>query len=152
MTRPMPANDAIHVWTDGSCQPNPGKGGWAVIMQMPDGSERDLSGSEANTTNNRMELIAAIQALEALPEGCSVVIHTDSQYVSEGITKWLPSWQRSGWRKSDGKPVLNANLWARLIEAESRRRVEWRWVRGHADAEMNVRADALANAAREGLS
>lgn len=143
---------AIHVWTDGSCVPNPGKGGWAAVIRWPDGRMEEVTGSEAETTNNKMELTAAIRALEVLPDGCRVVLHTDSEYLSKGITQWLAGWERKGWRTADGKPVKNADLWVRLIKATSVRQVEWRWVRGHADTEMNVRADRLANAARQKLT
>ncbi|MGG5889811.1 ribonuclease HI [Falsiroseomonas sp. HC035] len=141
--------DAVHVWTDGSCVPNPGKGGWAAVIRWRDGRVEERTGGDAETTNNRMELTAAIRALEALPAGCQVVLHTDSEYLAKGITLWLPGWERRGWRTADGSPVRNADLWVSLIKATSTRQVEWRWVRGHADVEMNVRADRLANAARK---
>ncbi|TCZ64453.1 ribonuclease HI [Roseicella aquatilis] len=140
------------VWTDGSCSPNPGPGGWAAILQAADGQTHSLSGAEPGaTTNNRMELRAVIAALEALPQSSSlnVTVHTDSQYVQRGMTEWVAAWVRKGWHTGKGKPVENRDLWQALLAAAARHEVEWAWVRGHAEDAMNARVDALANAARE---
>ena len=140
--------DLVEIWTDGGCKPNPGPGGWAAILRFK-GRERALSGAEAATTNNRMELTAAAAALEALKRPCRVVLHTDSEYVKNGITRWHQGWVRKNWRSSTGDPVKNMDLWQRLLAAAAQHRIEWRWVRGHAGDVMNERADALATAARE---
>lgn len=140
--------DLVEIWTDGGAKPNPGPGGWAAILSF-NGHQRDLSGAEAATTNNRMELTAAAAALEALKRPCRVVLHTDSEYVKNGVTRWHTGWVRKNWRSSTGEPVKNVDLWQRLLAAASRHQVEWRWVRGHAGNAMNERADALATAARE---
>ena len=140
----------VEIWTDGGCRPNPGPGGWAAILRFR-GAERTLSGAEPATTNNRMELTAAADALAALKQPCRVILHTDSQYLQQGITRWVANWVRRNWRTADGKPVLNQDLWQRLLEATLRHQIEWRWVRGHADDAMNHRADALATEAREAL-
>lgn len=141
----------IEIWTDGSCRPNPGPGGWAAIMRNSAGREKRISGAEHDTTNNRMELLAAIRALEVLSRPRLVTMHLDSEYVFLGITARLAKWKADGWRTADGKPVKNADLWRRLEEATARHEVTWRWVRGHAGDTMNERVDALANAARERL-
>jgi ribonuclease HI len=138
----------VEVYTDGACLGNPGPGGWGALLRYA-GHERELSGGEADTTNNRMELMAAICALEALSRSCEIVVHTDSQYVRQGITEWLPSWERRGWRTASGGEVKNRDLWQRLREAASRHRVDWRWVKGHAGHPENERADRLARAAAE---
>ena len=138
---------AVEIWTDGACSGNPGPGGWGVILVAGD-RRKELFGGEAMTTNNRMELMAAITALEALKKSCDVVLHIDSQYVRQGITQWIHGWKRNGWRTADKKPVKNAELWQRLEEAAKRHRIDWRWVRGHAGDAMNERADELA---REGV-
>jgi len=143
--------DTIDIWTDGACSGNPGPGGWGAILVYKD-SERELSGGESATTNNRMELMGAISALEALKRPSRVHLHTDSQYVKNGITQWLKNWKRRGWRTADNKPVANADLWRRLEEAEAPHQVEWRWVRGHHEDAMNHRADALARAAIKSLN
>ncbi|HUC16241.1 MAG TPA: ribonuclease HI [Acetobacteraceae bacterium] len=140
----------VEIWTDGGCRPNPGPGGWAAILRFR-GAERTLSGAEPATTNNRMELTAAADALAALKQPCRVILHTDSQYLQQGITRWVANWVKRNWRTADGKPVLNQDLWQRLLEATLRHQIEWRWVRGHADDAMNHRADALATEAREAL-
>ncbi|HWA81632.1 MAG TPA: ribonuclease HI [Acetobacteraceae bacterium] len=140
----------VEIWTDGGCRPNPGPGGWAAILRFRD-IERTLSGAEPATTNNRMELTAAAAALAALKQPCRVILHTDSQYLQQGITRWQANWVKRNWRTADGKKVLNQDLWQRLLEAASRHQIEWRWVRGHADDAMNERADALASEAREAL-
>jgi ribonuclease HI len=138
----------VEIWTDGGCKPNPGPGGWAAILRYG-GKERELTGGEGATTNNRMELTAAAAALEALSRRCQVVLHTDSEYVRNGITRWHTGWVRRNWRNAAGDPVANMDLWRRLLEANARHSVEWRWVRGHAGDVMNERADQLATAARD---
>ena len=134
---------SVQVHTDGACLGNPGPGGWAALLRYG-ARERELAGGEPATTNNRMELMAAIMALEALTEGCSVVLHTDSQYVRQGITEWLPGWVRRGWRNAAGQPVKNRDLWERLHAACHRHRIDWRWVKGHSGDPDNDRVDALA--------
>jgi ribonuclease HI len=143
------AAEVVEVWTDGGSKPNPGPGGWAAILRFR-GVEKELSGAEPATTNNRMELTAAAAALEALKRPCRVVLHTDSEYVKNGITRWHTGWVRKNWRSSSGDPVKNMDLWQRLLAAAAQHKIEWRWVRGHAGDVMNERADALATAAREG--
>jgi ribonuclease HI len=133
----------VVIHTDGACRGNPGPGGWGAILQAG-GREKELCGGELNTTNNRMELMAAIQALEALNKPCKVELHTDSQYVMKGISEWIHSWKRRGWKTADKKPVKNDDLWKRLDEARLRHEVDWRWVKGHAGHEFNERADELA--------
>ncbi len=133
----------VEIWTDGACSGNPGPGGWGAILKLGD-KVRELSGGEPHTTNNRMELSAAISALEALKRPCGVDLHTDSQYLRLGVTQWLNGWKRNGWRTADKKPVKNDDLWRRLDEAASKHDIEWRWVKGHAGEEMNERADELA--------
>lgn len=137
----------VVVHTDGACAGNPGPGGWGVLLTW-NGHRKEMSGGEAATTNNRMELMAAISALEALQEGSNVDIHTDSEYVQKGISTWIHSWKRKGWRTASGSPVKNTELWKRLDAAQSRHRVEWHWVRGHTGHAENERADELA---REGM-
>ncbi|HET7817193.1 MAG TPA: ribonuclease HI [Sphingomicrobium sp.] len=139
---------AVEIFTDGACRGNPGPGGWAALLRTA-GTERELSGGEALTTNNRMELLAAIRALEALKRPCRVRLHTDSQYVRDGITRWIHAWQRNGWRTSDRKPVKNADLWQELLDAAAPHRVEWRWVKGHSGHAENDRVDSLACAAAD---
>ena len=139
------ANDAVEVWTDGACSGNPGPGGWGAILSFR-GRERELSGGEAMTTNNRMELMGAISALETLTRPCTVALHTDSQYLRQGITSWIHGWKKNGWKTADKKPVKNEELWKRLDAALKQHRIEWRWVKGHAGDAMNERADALARA------
>jgi ribonuclease HI len=136
---------SVAIWTDGACSGNPGPGGWGAILTF-NGVEKEFSGGEALTTNNRMELLAAISALEALTRACAVDLHTDSQYVRQGVTGWIHNWKRNGWRTADKKPVKNDDLWKRLDEAAARHEVEWHWVKGHAGDPMNERADALARA------
>jgi len=136
------------IWTDGACSGNPGPGGWGAVLRY--GShEKELRGGEPLTTNNRMELTAAIKALESLTRPCPVTLHTDSQYLRSGVTGWLDRWKRNGWRTADRKPVRNEDLWRRLDAAAARHEVRWLWVRGHAGDELNERADELA---REGMS
>lgn len=136
------------MWTDGACKGNPGPGGWGVLMTYGDHTN-ELFGGEALTTNNRMELMAAIVALETLREPCTVVLHTDSQYVRQGITEWMPGWVRRGWKTSGGDPVKNRDLWERLHAAAGRHRVDWRWVKGHAGDPDNERVDGLARGAAQ---
>ncbi len=133
----------VAIWTDGACSGNPGPGGWGAILSSG-GRERELCGGEETTTNNRMELTAAIAALEALSRPCRVALHTDSQYLRGGVTGWIDNWKRNGWRTANKKPVKNDDLWRRLDAAAGRHEIDWRWVRGHAGDEMNERADALA--------
>ena len=147
----MSAASEVEVFTDGACKGNPGPGGWGAILRAK-GQERELRGAEALTTNNRMELTAAIEALKALKRPCSVKLTTDSVYVRDGITKWVHGWQRNGWRTADKKPVKNADLWQALIAAAAPHRVEWHWVKGHNGHAENERADELANLAVAELS
>ena len=133
----------IEAHTDGACLGNPGPGGWAALLRYG-GHERELHGGEAQTTNNRMELMAAIRALEALTEPCQVALHTDSRYVQQGISEWLAGWRRRGWKTAGGDPVKNQDLWQRLDEARSNHQVEWKWVKGHAGDPDNERVDMLA--------
>ena len=141
-----------YAFTDGACSGNPGPGGWGVLLQARDGEtvlkERDLKGGEADTTNNRMELLAAINALEALGRATVITVVTDSAYVKNGLTSWIHGWKRNGWRTADKKPVKNADLWQRLDAAAARHQVTWKWVKGHAGHPENERADELA---REGM-
>jgi len=139
-------SERVTIYTDGACSGNPGPGGWAALL-IYNGREKELSGGEPVTTNNRMELTAAIRALEALTRPCTVDLFTDSQYVRQGITEWLRGWKARGWRTADKKPVKNEDLWRRLDEARARHEVVWHWVRGHADDPLNHRVDALAVAA-----
>jgi ribonuclease HI len=139
-------SERVTIYTDGACSGNPGPGGWSALL-IYDGREKELSGGEPMTTNNRMELTAAIMALEGLTRPCTVDLFTDSQYVRDGITKWLRNWQARGWRTADKKAVKNEDLWRRLDEARTRHKVVWHWVRGHADDPLNHRVDALAVAA-----
>lgn len=134
----------VEIFTDGACKGNPGPGGWGAILRMGH-HEKELSGGEAETTNNRMELTAVIRALEALKEPCHVHLHTDSRYVIDGITKWIYGWQKNGWKTAAKKPVLNAELWQDLLAATRRHRIEWIWVKGHDGHPENERADRLAS-------
>mgnify|MGYP000532391791 CR=1 FL=1 len=135
----------VKIATDGACKGNPGPGGWGVVLRAANGSERELSGGEKLTTNNRMELTAAIRGLEVLKKPCHVVLETDSVYVRDGITKWIHGWRKNGWRTSDKKPVKNAELWQELVEACARHKIDWRWVKGHNGDPDNERADKLAS-------
>ena len=144
----------VTIFCDGACSPNPGLGGWgAVLLSEKHGARKEISGAEAATTNNRMELTAAIRALESLKRPCVVELFTDSQYVRNAFAEgWLDKWQRNGWKSAGRKPVLNEDLWRRLIELGAVHEIRWNWVRGHADNEHNNRADQLAVAARESLA
>ena len=133
----------VDIHTDGACLGNPGPGGWGVLLHWR-GVERELSGGEADTTNNRMELMAAIAALESLREPCEVILHTDSQYVRQGILEWMSGWIRRGWKTAGGAPVKNRDLWERLHAASARHAVDWRWVKGHSGDPGNERVDQLA--------
>jgi ribonuclease HI len=144
-----PSPELVEVWTDGSCKPNPGPGGWAAILRFR-GVERELAGSDPATTNNRMELTAATAALEALKRPCRVVLHTDSEYLKNGVTRWHQGWVRRNWRNSAGDAIANIDLWQRLLAAAKEHEIEWRWVRGHSGDPMNDRVDRLATAARDG--
>ena len=141
----MSPSDHVIIHTDGACKGNPGPGGWGAVLQAGGGHEKELWGGEPNTTNNRMELMAAIMALEALKRPCKVELHTDSKDVMQGITEWMRGWKARGWLTADKKPVKNADLWQRLDAARTRHDVKWRWVKGHAGHELNERADQLAN-------
>jgi ribonuclease HI len=143
---PAPTKQAVVIHTDGACSGNPGPGGWGAILQWGD-HKKELKGGEPNTTNNRMELTAAIMALEALKRSCMVDIHTDSEYLRQGITGWIHKWKRNGWKTADHRPVKNVDLWQRLEAALSHHKVRWHWVRGHAGHNLNERADELARAA-----
>ncbi len=138
---------AVLIYTDGACRGNPGPGGWGAIL-ISGGHRKEMCGGDLSTTNNRMELMAAIQALEALKKPCKVELHTDSQYVKNGVTQWIHGWKARGWRTADKSPVKNEDLWRRLDAARSRHQVDWRWVKGHAGHELNELADELA---RRGL-
>ena len=141
----------VEMFTDGACKGNPGPGGWGVVIRAGP-HEKELSGGEPDTTNNRMELIAAIRGLEALTRPCRVRLYTDSNYVRDGITRWIQRWRSNGWRTADRKPVKNAELWQELVDASAPHRVEWHWVKGHSGHVENERADALACAAATQIS
>ena len=140
--------ETITIWTDGACSGNPGPGGWGAILRLA-GADRELKGGAPDTTNNRMELMAAITALQSLDEPSDVDVHTDSQYVRGGITGWMAGWKRNGWRTADKKPVKNVELWRQLDAATARHKVRWHWVKGHAGHAENERADLLA---RQGMA
>ena len=140
------AGQAVEIFTDGACSGNPGPGGWGAVLRFR-GVEKELAGGDAPTTNNRMELMAAIAGLEALQRPCRVDLYTDSKYLKDGITLWLPGWKARGWRTADRKPVKNIDLWQRLETAAAPHEVRWHWVKGHAGHPENERADALARAA-----
>jgi ribonuclease HI len=140
--------DLVEIYADGACKGNPGRGGWGAWLRYG-GHEKELCGGEAHTTNNRMELLAVIRALETLKRGCRVRLHTDSQYVQKGISEWIHGWKLRGWRTADKKPVKNDDLWRRLDELAQQHEIEWLWVRGHNGDIGNERADALANKGAE---
>jgi ribonuclease HI len=141
----------VEIFTDGACKGNPGPGGWGALVRYG-GHEKAISGGELDTTNNRMELSAAIHALNMLIEPCNVTLYTDSKYVSDGITKWVDGWQRNGWRNASKQPVRNADLWHDLIAAAARHQIDWQWVKGHSGHEGNDRADQLASDAAEAIA
>lgn len=141
---PAAARKAVIAYTDGACRGNPGPGGWGALLRWND-QVKELCGGESRTTNNRMELTAAIAALEALRQPCAVTLHTDSVYVMQGLTQWLPGWKARGWRTAERKPVKNQDLWQRLDAAAARHAVDWRWVKGHSGDAGNEAADRLAN-------
>ena len=138
--------DLVEIHTDGACSGNPGPGGWGALLRFR-GTEKELSGGEVQTTNNRMELMAAIAALEALKRPSDIRLFTDSRYVMDGITKWIIGWKRNGWKTADKKPVKNDDLWRRLDAAAAQHRIDWRWVKGHAGDPLNERVDGIARAA-----
>ena len=148
MPEPAPELPVVDLFTDGACKGNPGPGGWGSLLRMG-AHERELSGGEPLTLNNRMELLAAIRGLQALNRPTRVVLHTDSMYVRDGITKWVHNWRRNGWRTSDKKPVKNAELWQELCQAAEPHRVDWKWVKGHSGHPENERVDQLACAAAD---
>ena len=138
----------VEIWTDGACLGNPGPGGWAALLRL-NGTEREISGGDPATTNNRMELMAAISALEALKRPCTVTVHTDSQYVRHGVMTWLRQWKARGWKTADRKPVKNVDLWQRLETAKAPHAITWLWVKGHSGNPDNERVDQLARLAAE---
>ena len=142
--------EIVEIFTDGACKGNPGVGGWGALLQY-NGKERELCGGELETTNNRMELMAAIRALAALKRPCRVILHTDSKYVQQGISEWVHNWKKRGWKTADKKPVKNEDLWRQLDELAAKHRVQWVWVKGHAGHDGNERADQLANQGVEQL-
>ncbi len=135
----------VEIATDGACKGNPGRGGWGAVLRAADGRERELSGGEPDTTNNRMELMAAIEGLRTLKRPCRVILSTDSRYVMDGLTKWIKGWQKNGWKTAARQPVKNAELWQALLDAAKPHRIEWVWVKGHAGHPDNERADKLAS-------
>jgi ribonuclease HI len=141
------ARPRVIIATDGACKGNPGIGGWGALLRAENGQEKELSGAEPDTTNNRMELAAALHALAALTRPADVTLSTDSVYLKDGITRWIHGWQKNGWKTADRKPVKNADLWQALLAAAAPHRIDWRWVKGHAGDPDNERADALANQA-----
>ena len=138
----------VDIFTDGACKGNPGPGGWGAVLRFGE-TEKELSGGEPQTTNNRMEMMAAVEALNALKKPCRVTIHTDSKYVMDGITKWVFGWQKKGWRTADNKPVKNVEIWQALVKAAAPHQMTWKWVKGHAGHPENERADRLASAAAD---
>ena len=144
----MADEDVVEIWTDGGCKPNPGAGGWGAIPVFK-GTQKELSGGDLNTTNNRMEMTAAAEALETLKRPCKVILHTDSEYLKNGITRWMTGWVRKNWRNASGDPVKNMDLWQRILTAAKTHEIEWKWVRSHVGIALNERADVLATEARE---
>ncbi|GBR50501.1 ribonuclease H [Neokomagataea thailandica NBRC 106555] len=143
-------DNIVDIWTDGGCKPNPGPGGWGVLLSYR-GREREMKGGDPETTNNRMELTAAAEALETLTRPCRVRLHTDSEYLKNGITRWHTGWVRRKWRNAAGDPVANMDLWQRILEAAKPHEIEWLWVKGHSGDEHNDRVDRLATEGREEL-
>ena len=152
-TAPLPETEGktVNVYTDGACKGNPGRGGWGALLKY-DGREREIFGGEPDTTNNRMELTAVIEALATLKRPCRVILHTDSQYVQKGITEWIGGWKARGWRTAAKEPVKNADLWKKLDEVARTHDIDWIWVKGHSGHDGNERADALANKGVESLA
>ncbi len=148
MAKNLKSESTVEIFTDGACSGNPGPGGWGAILRWK-GRDKELLGSETLTTNNRMELMAAIRGLEELKRPCKVVLYTDSTYVQKGITQWLPGWKARGWKTADKKPVKNDDLWKRLEQAALKHSIDWQWVKGHAGHPENERADELA---RKGIA
>jgi ribonuclease HI len=144
----MTDTPTVDIFTDGACKGNPGPGGWGAVLRFGD-TEKEMSGGEPQTTNNRMEMMAAVEALNALKKPCRVTIHTDSKYVMDGITKWVFGWQKKGWRTADNKPVKNVEIWQALLKAAAPHQLTWKWVKGHAGHPENERADRLASAAAD---
>ena len=140
----------VQIFTDGACKGNPGPGGWGALLRKGE-TEKELSGAEADTTNNRMEMTAAIEALKALKRPCTVDLYTDSKYLIDGITKWLPGWQKRGWKTADKKPVKNEDLWRELAALNAKHRISWHWVKGHSGHAENERVDRLASDAAESV-
>ena len=140
----MQNDEAVEIWTDGACKGNPGPGGWGALLKMG-AIEKTLHGGEPLTTNNRMEMLAVIEALGALKRPCKVLLHVDSQYVMKGMTEWIHGWKQRGWRTADKKPVKNADLWQRMEQEVAKHTITWKWVKGHAGDPGNERADLLAN-------
>ena len=147
---PATQGKTIHIYTDGACKGNPGRGGWGAVLEH-DGKEREIFGGERSTTNNRMELTAVIEALAALKRPSRVILHTDSQYVQKGITEWINGWKARGWRTASKEPVNNVDLWKKLDEGVKSHEIDWVWVKGHSGHDGNERADALANKGVESL-
>ncbi|MBN3859966.1 ribonuclease HI [Neisseriaceae bacterium PsAf] len=145
------ADDKVYLYTDGACKGNPGPGGWGALLCYQE-HEKEMYGGENNTTNNRMELTAVIKGLQALKKSCQVAIYTDSQYVKNGITQWMPNWKKNNWKTANKKPVKNQDLWLKLDQELEQHQVSWHWVKGHAGHPGNERADALANLGCESLS
>lgn len=143
-------DDAVIIYSDGGCKPNPGRGGWGVLL-IWEGIEKELSGGELDTTNNRMELTAAVRALEALKRPCKIEFYTDSEYLKNGISSWIKGWKRNGWKTAKGDPVLNRDLWMLLDEQTQKHTITWKWTRGHAGNVHNERVDQLATTARNRL-
>jgi len=146
----MQSMQEVTIYSDGACKGNPGRGGWGALL-VAGNSEKELFGGEANTTNNRMEMTAVIEALRALKRSCTVRVYTDSQYVQKGISEWLPGWKARGWKTADKKPVKNADLWQELDALAQQHQISWHWVRGHNGHPGNERADALANRGVESI-
>jgi ribonuclease HI len=147
----VPGDASIHIWSDGSCAPNPGPGGWGAIVEAA-GTRREYSGAALNSTNNMMEMTAAIEALRRTPEGAEIHVTTDSEYLKNGITQWIRGWKRNGWKTASGDAVKNQDLWRALDDLVAKRTVHWHWVRGHSGHPENDRCDELANAARHALA